>query len=172
MNNLRRVEVKYFGRILFTEEQRKRFRSGELVKEWFRIYKEIFDEDDFRITLKQNSYHFFEWLAAIVIYNTTGYLSLVEKYRCKNHPRKQKILHKLFSDEIVAKICRGGVQNPDLLCYRQDFKDCFFCEVKGLRDRIRLVQKERFRELEQLTGKEIYLIEFKKKKAYLIRSNR
>jgi hypothetical protein len=156
---------KYFATILFTEEQRKRFRSGELVKEWSRIYKEIFDEDDFRITLKQNSYHFFEWLAAIVIYNTTGYLSLVEKYRCKNHPRKQKILHKLFSDEIVAKICRGGVQNPDLLCYRPDFKDYFFCEVKGLRDQMRSIQEERFRELKRSIGKEIYLIEFKKKGA-------
>lgn len=158
--------MKKFGTILFTEEQRKRFRSGELVKEWARIYKEIFDKDDKRITSKQHSYHFFEWLAAIVIYNSTGYLSLVEKYRCKNHPRKQKILHKLFSDETVfAKICRGGVQNPDLLCYRRDFKDCFFCEVKGLRDQIRLVQNERFRELERVTGKEIYLIELKKKGA-------
>ena len=157
--------MKHFGTILFTEGQRKRFRSGELVKEWAQIYKEIFDEDDFRITLKQKSYHFFEWLAAIVIYNTTGYLSLVEKYRCKNHPRKQKILRKLFPDEIVAKICRGGVQNPDLLCYRPDFKDYFFCEVKGLRDQMRSVQEDRFRELKRSTGKEIYLMEFKKKTA-------
>ena len=158
--------MKQFGTILFTEEQRKRFRSGELVKEWRRIHKEIFDEDDMRITskeIKNNSYHFFEWLAAIVIHNTTGYLSLVEKYQFKNHLRKQKILPKLFSDEIVAKICRGGVQNPDLLCYRPDFKDYFFCEVKGLRDQIRSVQKKRFRELKRLSGKEIYLIKFKKK---------
>jgi hypothetical protein len=160
--------MKYFGTILFTEEQRKRFRSGELVNEWAQIYKEIFDEDDIRITskqFKQNSYHFFEWLAAILIYNSTGYLSLVEKYQFKNHLRKQEILGELFSDEIIAKIRRGGVQNPDLLCYRPDFKDCFFCEVKGLRDRIRSAQKERFRELERLTGKEIYLIEFKNKRS-------
>lgn len=55
--------MKHFGTILFTEEQRKRFRSGELVKEWAKMYKEIFDKDDVRITLKQskkNSYHFFE----------------------------------------------------------------------------------------------------------------
>ena len=96
--------MKYFGTILFKEEQRKRFRSGKLVKEWARIYKEIFDEDDVRITLKQskqNSYHFFEWLAAVVIYTSTGYLSLIEKYQFKNHLRKQKILGKLFSDEIL-----------------------------------------------------------------------
>jgi hypothetical protein len=49
--------------------------------------------------------------------------------------------------------------------YRTDFEDCFFCEVKGLRDRIRAVQKKRFRELEKLTGKDIYLIKFKKKGA-------
>ncbi len=157
--------MKPFGKILFTEEQRKRFRSGELVKEWSRIYKEIFDEDDLRITSKQKSYHFFEWLAAIVIYNTTGYLSLVEKYQFKNNRKKQKILRKLFSDEIISEIRSTRVQAPDLLCYRPDFKDCFFCEVKGLRDKIRSVQKERFRELERLTGKGIFLIEFKKKSA-------
>lgn len=158
--------MKHFGTILFTEEQRKKFRSGKLVKEWARIYKRIFDEDDVRITSKQSSYHFFEWLAAVVIYNTTGYLSLVEKYKFKNHPRKQKILDKLFfPDEIIAKICSSRVQNPDLLCYRPDFKDCFFCEVKGLRDKMRSVQEQRFRELRLVTGKEIYLIEFKKKGA-------
>ena len=84
--------MKRFGTILFTDEQRKRFRSGELVKEWARIYKEIFDEDDVRVTSKQNSFHFFEWLAAVVIYTSTGYLSLVEKYQFRNHQRKQKIL--------------------------------------------------------------------------------
>ena len=161
--NINMLPIKeYFGTVLFTEEQRKRFRSGELVKEWSRTYKEIFDKDDIRLAVDQNSYHFFEWLAAIVIYNTTGYLSLVEKYKFTNHVRKQEILPKLFfSDKIITKICSSRV--PDLLCYRPDFKDCFFCEVKGLRDKMRSVQKERFRELKRLTGKEIYLIEFKKK---------
>jgi len=157
--------MKYLGTILFTEEQRKRFRSGELVKEWAQIYKEIFDKDDKRLKSNQNSYHFFEWLAAIVIYNSTGYLSLVEKYQFKKHERKQKILKRLFSCEIITKICSGRVQNPDLLCYRPDFKDWFFCEVKGLPDKIRPSQSERFHELERLTGKKVYLVEFKKKKA-------
>jgi len=157
--------MKHFGTILFTEEQRKKFRSGELVKEWAKMYKEFFDEDDVRITLKQNSFHFFEWVAAVIIYTSTGYLSLVEKYQLKRHQRKQKILGKLFSDEIIEKIRSVNIQCPDLLCYRPDFKDCFFCEVKGLRDKIRLVQEERFRELRLVTGKEIYLIEFKKKGA-------
>jgi hypothetical protein len=122
--------MNHFGTILFKEEQRKRFRSGELVKEWAKMYKEIFDEDDIRITLKQsktNSYHFFEWLAAVVIYSCTGYLSLVEKYQFESHPRKQKILSKLFSNEIIAKIRTGNSQGPDLLCYTPDFKNCFFC---------------------------------------------
>jgi len=55
--------------------------------------------------------------------------------------------------------------NPDLLCYRPDFKDYFFCGVKGLRGKMRSVQEKRFRELRLVTGKEIYLIEFKKKGA-------
>jgi hypothetical protein len=38
--------MKHFGTILFTEEQPKRFRSGELVNEWSKMYKEIFDEGD------------------------------------------------------------------------------------------------------------------------------
>ena len=153
--------MEHFGTIFFTEEQRKRFRSGELVKEWAKMYKEIFDEDDVRVASSQNSFHFFEWLAAVIIYTSTGYLSLVEKYQFKKHQRKQEILGKLFPDEIIPSIRSGSIQCPDLLCYRRDFKNCFFCEVKGLRDEIRLVQKERFRELKRVTGKEVYLIEFK-----------
>jgi hypothetical protein len=154
--------MKHFGTILFTEEQRKRFRSGELVKEWAKMYKEIFDEDDVRITLKQESYHFFEWLAAVIIYTCTGYLSLVEKYQFKTHPRKQKIIRKLFSNKIIAKIYGGKKQCPDLLCYSPDFKDCFFCEAKGLGDMITPGQQERFDALKRATGIEVYLIKFKK----------
>jgi hypothetical protein len=158
--------MKDFETIFFTEEQRKRFRSGELVTEWADMYKEIFDDDDLRIASKKNkesSYHFFEWLAAVIIYSTTGYLSLVEKYQfTKSHPRKKDILRKLFSSEIIAKLRARRIQCPDLLCYSPDFKDCFFCEAKGLSDKMRPAQEKRFQEIEDATGKEVYIIEFKK----------
>jgi hypothetical protein len=55
--------MKRFGTIMFTEEQRKRFRSGELVTEWANMYKDIFDDDDLRLAskkIKKSPYHFFE----------------------------------------------------------------------------------------------------------------
>jgi hypothetical protein len=158
--------MKKCGTILYREEQRERFRSGELVREWADMYKEIFDDDDRRIaskTFKKSSYHFFEWLAAVTIYSTTGYLSLVEKYQFSKHRRKKDILKGLFPNkEVIAKMRARREQCLDLLCYRPEFRNYFFCEAKGLRDKIRPAQKKRFREIEHATGKEVYLIELRK----------
>jgi hypothetical protein len=150
--------------IEYTESQRDRFRSGELVKIWAKQYPRIFDKDDIRITRKQPNYHFFEWLAAVIIYNSTGYLSLIEKYEFQNHRRKQKILRKLMTNEQIIQIYLHGAQCPDLLVYSPDHKDWFFCEVKGSRDKLRKEQIRYFERLCKVTGKRIYLIEFKEKK--------
>lgn len=151
--------MKHLGRIPFDEYQRDRFRNGTLVKEWARKYPSMFDQNDVNNAINQPSYHFFEWLAAIVIFSCTGYLSLVEKYRHKKHARKRQILTQLFDADACRHICMRGVQCPDLLCYSPDLRDCFFCEVKGPRDRIRDVQVARFEALQRATGKEVMVME-------------
>jgi hypothetical protein len=57
---------------LFNENQRARFRSGELVVKWHARYPEILD-DDVRILAghAQRQYHFFEFLSAVLIYAAT-----------------------------------------------------------------------------------------------------
>jgi hypothetical protein len=135
-----------------------------LVRIWAKQYPKIFDKDDIRVTRKQQNYHFFEWLAAIIIYNSTGYFSLVEKYEFQNHERKQKILRKLMTNEQITQIYLHGAQCPDLLAYSPDHRDWFFCEVKGPRDKLRKEQITYFEKLKKFTGKRTYVIEFKKKK--------
>jgi len=92
------VKINRIATIQYAESQRDRLRSSELVNIWARQYPKIFDKDDIRITKEQPNYHFFEWLAAIIIYNSTGYLSLVEKYDFQNHKKKQRILRKLMTN--------------------------------------------------------------------------
>ena len=150
--------------IEYTELQRNRFRSGELTRIWARQYPKMFDKDDIRITKKQPNYHFFEWLAAVIIYNSTGYLSLIEKYEFQKHKRKQKILRKLMTNEQIAQLYLPGTQCPDLLVYSPDYKGWFFCEVKGSRDKLRREQMKYFKKLYKATGKRTYVIEFKEKK--------
>ena len=150
--------------IEYTGSQRDRFRSGELVRILARQYPKIFDKDDIRITKKQPNYHFFEWLAAVIIYNSMGYLSLIEKYEFQNHERKQKILRKLMTNEQIAQLYVPGAQCPDLLVYSPDYKDWFFYEVKGSRDKLRKAQISYFKKLYKVTGKRIYVIEFKERK--------
>ncbi len=48
------------------------------------------------IAENQPDYHFWEWLAAIVLYHATGYRALVEKYAYANHPRKQEMSRSCF----------------------------------------------------------------------------
>jgi hypothetical protein len=158
------VKIDRIATIEYTEPQRDRFRSGELVRVWATQYSNIFDKDDIRITSKQPNYHFFEWLAAITIYNSTGYLSLVEKYEFQNHKNKQRVLRKLMTNDAIAQIYLHGAQCPDLLAYSPDYKNWFFCEVKGPRDKLRKEQVRYFEKLYKATGKRTYLIEFREKK--------
>jgi len=152
--------MKSLGTIIFSEEQRAKFSSGQLAAEWFQRYPQLFDQDDCRLVAKGKNYHFFEWLGAIIIYETIGYLSLVEKYQFKNHKRKTEVLLKVFSGKFPNSIFEKGVQCPDLFCYSLDYQDYFFCEIKGLTDRVRNEQKSYFDRLQTLTGKEIYLLKF------------
>lgn len=142
------------------------FRNGHLVEEWSLGYPMLFDSDDIRIAINQRQlgYHYYEWLAAILIYHTTGYLSLVETYAYKSHARKRQVLETLVTGEVLDFIASKGIQSviqcPDILVYAPGGIDWFFCEVKGPRDKLRVKQLEFFDELTQVTGREIKVVRF------------
>lgn len=147
------------------ESQKERFQSHGLWKEWHKKYSELYDEDDLRIIKNQPYRHFYEWLTAIHIYEKTGYLSLVEKYEFKAHEKKQRIFHECVPTELIELLNNkkgfGHIQCPDLFVYKPDLTDWFFCEVKGLNDRIRKEQRLFFQEIESITEKPIRNIQFK-----------
>lgn len=146
-----------------TENQRILFKSGNLIKTWKDIYLDIFDEDDIRLAMSQGilGYKFYEWLSAITIYNTMGYLSLLEKYEFPKHKRKHQIFKSLVPDNVFEFIMskkEKRSQCPDLLCYSKDKADWFFCEVKGKGDVFKHDQLKYFESIELLSGKEIFFI--------------
>jgi hypothetical protein len=155
----------------YSKRQRDRFKKRELFKEWYKQYPQIFDEDDFRITVEQSKGHYFEWLSAILIFHNSGYLSLVEKYQFKSHKRKHDILKQFASSgQITAELYDliingkkngfGNSQCPDLFVYLPDGSDWYFCESKGA-DVITLSQKRYFEKLCRVSGKKIQLMKFR-----------
>ncbi len=155
------------GVFRFGKAQQERFKSGELWAEWARKYPEIFDERDLDLVRTQapGGTHFYEWLAAIVVLNATGYLSLVEKYESPSHPRKYEIFCSCIDKELLELVhdydTFGGTQCPDLFVYSRDKRDWFFCEVKGQGDRLSPTQRQYFEALAELSGKPIRTLQFK-----------
>lgn len=143
--------------------QRARWRSGDLALEWRQRFPHLFDDDDLRLAKSQPKNHFCEWLGAIVLHQTTGYLSLVEKYEFATHPRKKEIVAQLLPlavRDALRDRSHGRAQAPDLLMYAPDYSDWFFCEVKGPSDRLRDEQIRKFSRLADLTSKPVRLLEF------------
>lgn len=153
------------GTIEVRRSQRDLWRAGSLMPEWKLRFPELFDEQDVGIAENQPDYHFWEWLAAIVLYHATGYRALVEKYEYANHPRKREIVAKLLPDEVMRVLRdrseHGSVQGPDLLMYAADMSDWFFCEVKGPGDRLRSEQMSKFEALAMVSGKAVRLLHLK-----------
>jgi hypothetical protein len=155
------------GTIYSSQKQRELFKNGPLRQTWAKQYPQIFDFDDQRIAESQPNYHFFEWLCAVLFYNTFGYLSLLEQYEFKIHSEKQKKLATILPEPLVRFIldhkAHTGAQCPDLLVYAPDFSDWFFCEIKGPGDKIGNKQKALFEEIVNRTGKEIGLLCFRER---------
>jgi VRR-NUC domain len=155
------------GTIEVLRSQREQWKSGHLAAEWARKFPELFDEQDVGLVETQGHFgaHHVEWLAAILLYHTTGYLSLVSKYEFANHRRKQEIVKKVLPADVLTilrdRTEHGRAQGPDLLVYAQDFSDWFFCEVKGPGDRLRLEQKRKFEALAAVSGKPVRLLRFR-----------
>jgi len=149
----------------FHKKQRERFRSGELIQEWSAKYQQIFDGHDIRITNNQPHYHFFEWLGAVLIYESMGYLSLIEKYETKLHTRKIEIFKNIVPPEVSNYILENRTGAPDLFVYSPDEQDWFFCEVKGLTDRLQKCQIELIEKIESISQKHVKVLKFYELKA-------
>lgn len=109
-----------------------------LAQRWAKVYPQVFDEDDLRITRHQPKYHFREWLAAVYLLHRDGALCLVEKYIYDDtHPRKAKAVQGLLTQAQLAALRRWRkdykVQPPDLLVYSPDWSSFWFAEIKGRR---------------------------------------
>ena len=128
--------------LFYTEQQRQQFKTGDLFDRWMSRYPEIFDEVDVRIIGNQrcypngNGYHFFECLTAVVLYETCGYLSLLEKYETQSHARKVKLFKETVPTAIAQYVLANRAGAPDLFVYHPETRDWFFCEVKGGRDKL------------------------------------
>jgi len=147
-----------FAEIVFPyhRRQRERFREGALVDEWAVRYSTIFDGDDVRLAKSQPSNHFFEWLAAVLLFEATGYLSLVEKY--ETHSGKVAKLRQVVPGPVFDHVMENRTGLPDLFVYAPDHSNWFFCEVKGAADRARKHQLSRAEGLEKACGKAVRLL--------------
>lgn len=144
--------------------EKARFHAGPLRIEWAAQYPRIFDEQEVRIAVNQPEGHFFEWFAAVHLYETTGWLSLVESYQFKIQKWKRNVLQKLGASELVkffdsqGKAGFGRRQAPDLLVYAPDLSEFYFCEVKGPTDRLSPVQIEYFKAVSIAAGKDVVIL--------------
>ncbi|MBI2906285.1 MAG: hypothetical protein HYX92_01375 [Chloroflexi bacterium] len=160
--------MRELGPVPYSEKQREQFRNHKLRDRWVGRYPEIFDSLDACIAANQPKYHFFEWLGAIVLFETLGYLSLVEQYEFRNHPQKQEKLGRLlrgrqevFNFIVHRDRSKDATQCPDLLVYAPDFSHYFFCECKAYRERVSPKQEEIFKRLSEVSAKETVILRFK-----------
>ena len=152
---IKKIFLKYDPRL------KEKFRKREIQENWRGKYK-VFDRDDLRLALSQTSYHFAEWYVARH-FAKKGYGVLIEKYTCKNHPEKTRILEKLFKPNDIKFI--SELNFPDLLVYKGN--EFFFVEVKMDNDRIFKEQEESFKKLKKRFGREVMICELKPRKKYL-----
>lgn len=150
--------------------QFEKIKHAQSVSKWKEIYTDIFDEDDLRLAQSQGKlgYKFYEWLSAITIYNTIGYLSLIEKYEMPLHSRKHQVFQSIIPDKVFQYIMSSkttSTQCPDLFCYNKEKTDWFFCEAKGKGDIFKDDQLKYFESIELLSGKEIFFIKIDKKRS-------
>ena len=155
-------QFKSFGSFTVTREQHEQFKEGSLWQEWLEKYSYLFDENDKENAVRHASrgYYFHEWLAAILIFHSTGFLSLVDHYQYTPHARKNGIFKRLVGESVAAIARKSATYCPDLLVYKANFSDWYFVEVKGPSDRLRDNQIDFFEKLEEMTQKPIYLLSF------------
>lgn len=154
------------GTFKVTRKQHEQFKEGSLWQSWAEQYPMLFDENDVENVAKNASrgYYFHEWLAAIIVFHTTGYYSLVDHYQYAPHARKNKIFRSLVGDKVAELARSTSTYCPDLLVYKPDFSHWYFVEVKGPTDKLRENQVTFFNELQDLTQKQIFTVQFREYK--------
>jgi hypothetical protein len=70
-------------------------------------------------------------LAAIVLHNTTGYHCTSYEFQPRPNGLIKQLLTQELRDMVADRTEHGAAQGPDLLMYKADLTDWFFCEVKG-----------------------------------------
>ena len=145
----------------FDPQRREKFRTGELGEEWRKRYPELFDSDDFRIltTEHQRKYHFFEWLSSVLLYESTGYVSLMEKYCTKSHPRKISLFSELVPKAVFNYLMKTPSGHPDLFSHDPQTGEWFFSEVKGATDTLKDNQILMHKQLQEMTGRSVKIIQ-------------
>jgi hypothetical protein len=120
---------------------------------WRQEYDDIFDDDDLRIALSQQKYHFGEWFVARH-YAQQGYKVLVEKYLYpKSHLKKYMALEKICGFDWIESLKqllnhpKPRHQAPDLFVYKG--KKFFFAEVKRDADSLGDTQRQSFERIEK-----------------------
>lgn len=127
----------------------------------------IFDEADLDLAKNQPSYHFFEWLSAVLLYEATGWLSLVESYTAGTHPDKRDKLRIMVGEDILRELDLQQSGQADLFVYQPGTDQWFFCEVKGGPDKERDNQRawrEKFQKLLKdlgVKGERVRMIQLK-----------
>ena len=148
-----------------SEKRLTQWKSGQLVRDWAAQFPKLFDELDVShaVSVCGKGKLFWEWLAAVLLHQTTGYFSLVTKYETTSHKRKRRVLERLFDQDLCYYLTRrpSRALAPDLLMYAAVHSDCFFCEVKGPGDQSQLEEMRRFTEVAVKTGKSIEMIQFR-----------
>jgi hypothetical protein len=151
--------------------------SGGLIQTWYEEYPEIFDESDLKNAVHQPIHHFLEWLSATLMFESSGWCSLIEKYgRFKQKGRKQEVIQALReSGQISARLHdmmqfpgRFGFperqQCPDLLVYRADCSDWRFVETKWSGEKFHGQQQAFFKALSKSSGRPVEVARFREEK--------
>lgn len=139
------------------------FRTSDLRDRLFAQYPMLFDQVGLEIARNQLEYHFFEWLAAITIYEESGWISLVEKNQFKSHPVQRETFKRIVSSavfELSKPENNSGVQMSDFFVNIPDESNCYFCGVKGDKDRISNAQRKYFESIEKVSENEIIELRF------------
>jgi hypothetical protein len=144
---------------IFSTDRLQELWPDPLASQWLQTYPQLFDADDLRLTRRQPTRHFNEWLAAIYLFHRDGACSLVEKYSFANHRRKRAVLATLLDDaqrQILVEIRdEFKIQLPDLLVFQPDRSRFWFAEVKGPGDVLRPVQKATHEKIRQRLGVDV-----------------
>ena len=158
----------------YDPRQEKLFAEGKLAPVWRKRYPFLFDDADLNWARWRTNYHFREWLAAILLYESGGYYSVQPNYVFSKHRRKKQCidgvlkakhrdLWKFIGADDGADADASG--NPDLFVYHPtkcQSGDWFFCETKRRSEHLARTQKERFPRLYQLTRKPVLVLRFEK----------